>query len=86
MAALFANGLAVDIVLAVLLVEAVILLRRGAPARPLLLALLPGALILLALRAALGGWGWPLIALFLTLSLPVHLADLAQRGLLRARR
>jgi hypothetical protein len=86
MAELFADGRAVDIVLAVVIVEALLLLRRGAPPRAVLLALVPGALVLLALRAALGGWGWPFVALFLSLSLPVHLADLAQRGLLRARR
>ena len=41
-----------------------------------LLRLLPGALMILALRAALTGAGWPWIALALACSFPAHLADL----------
>lgn len=40
------------------------------------LRLLPGALLLLALRSALTGADWRWTALLLALSLPVHLADL----------
>ncbi|WP_448585249.1 hypothetical protein [Thermaurantiacus sp.] len=74
------SGRAVDVVLAVLALEALAVLvlaprRRGA----LLLALLPGALLLLALKAALAGWGWEAIALGLALALPAHLADLRGR-------
>jgi hypothetical protein len=43
------------------------------------LRLLPGALLLLALRAALTGQAWPWIALALAASFPAHLADLARR-------
>ena len=43
------------------------------------LRLLPGALMLLALRAALTGAGWPWIALALAASFPAHLADIARR-------
>lgn len=43
------------------------------------LLLLPGALMLLALRAALTGSGWPWVAAALTLSFPAHLADLVRR-------
>ncbi|WP_232089654.1 hypothetical protein [Sphingomonas sp. HMP6] len=43
------------------------------------LRLLPGALMLLALRAALTGGGWPWIALALAASFPAHLADIARR-------
>jgi uncharacterized membrane protein YeaQ/YmgE (transglycosylase-associated protein family) len=39
-----------------------------------------GALILLAARAAITGADWPMIALPLALSFPVHLADLRRRG------
>jgi len=45
------------------------------------LALLPGALLLIALRAALTGAGWAWVALFVTLSLPAHLADMRRRRL-----
>jgi len=41
--------------------------------------LLPGALMLLALRAAVTGLAWPWIALALAASFPPHLADLARR-------
>jgi hypothetical protein len=41
--------------------------------------LAPGACLLLALRAALTGSGWVWVAAFLTLSLPIHIADLARR-------
>lgn len=75
----FANGHAVDVILAVLAIEAVWLMRRGRPARFVALTLLPAVLILLGLRAALTGTAWPWIALPLALSFPVHIADLAVR-------
>ena len=78
---LFASGHAVDIVLAVMLVEAIALIARGRAATTVVFALLPGALMLLALRGALVGAAWPWIALALGTSFPVHLADLRQRGL-----
>ena len=71
---LFASGHAADVILAVMAVEALWLV-----ARRVLTLLLPGALILLALRAALTGLDWRWIALPLLLSLPVHLADVARR-------
>jgi len=40
--------------------------------------LLPGTLMLIALRGALTGCDWPWIALPLILSFPAHLADLAR--------
>lgn len=52
---------------------------RRMPALDAALVLLPGALLLLALRAALTGEAWPWIALPLAASFPVHLADLARR-------
>ena len=76
-AALFASGHAVDIVLGVLAVEAVWLVWRGRGEA--LSALLPGALILLALRAALIGAPWWAVAGWLALSLPAHLYDLRCR-------
>ncbi len=78
---LFATGHAADLVLAVFALEAIWLVRSGRmTARAAATALLPGAAIVLALRAALGGAGWPWIALLLAAALPLHLADLAQRG------
>ena len=82
LARLFASGHAVDLVLAVMAVEGawlVSLARRSAA--DVVLALLPGALLLVALRAALTGAGWAWVALFVTLSLPAHLADMRRRRL-----
>jgi hypothetical protein len=78
---LIRSGHAVDLILVVMLAEAVWLhVRRKVGLTDVALALLPGALILLGARAALTGAGWPLIALPLALSFPVHLADLRRRG------
>lgn len=77
MEAFFASGRAVDLVLLVLAGEFAWLVARGGwRASDAALRLLPGALILLALRAALTGAGWRWTALLLALSLPAHLADL----------
>lgn len=76
MTALFASGHAVDLVLGVLLIEALWLVVRGAAPLAVLLRLAPGALMLVALRAALVGLDWRWIALPLLLSFPLHLADL----------
>jgi hypothetical protein len=77
---LFASGHAVDIVLGVIGVElAWLVAGRRWPVMVAALRLAPGALMLLALRAALTGCDWRWIALPLLLSFPVHIADLAQR-------
>jgi hypothetical protein len=74
------GGRAIDLVFLVLALEAVAIAWATGPRRgALLLSLLPGAFLLLALRAALGGWGWEAVAGFLALSLPAHLADLRRR-------
>lgn len=81
MAWLFASGHAVDVVLAVIAGEAAMLTRsRGWRPTDALLRLLPGALMLVALRGALTGEDWRWIALPLLLSFPIHLADLASTG------
>lgn len=86
MEALFASGRAIDIVLAVLAIEAFWLMARGhAPAR-VLYALGPGALMVLAVRFALTGQPWPWIAAALAASFPLHLLDLLRRGRLGPRR
>lgn len=77
---LFASGHAVDIVLVVMGFELAWLVATGAwRVTEAALRLAPGALLLLALRAALTGFDWRWIALPLMLSFPLHLADLAQR-------
>lgn len=82
---LFASGRAVDIVLAVIALEFIVLLARArdrrAAAVTLFFALAPGALILMALRAALTGEAWPVIAGWLLASFPVHMGDLLRRRL-----
>lgn len=78
--AFFASGHAADLILVVLAVEALILLRAGRPAIDVALLLLPGACMMLGLRAALVGASWLWIALPLAASFPVHLADLLRRG------
>ena len=80
MAALFASGHAADIVLGVMAVEALLLimLDRQRPAAVALL-LLPGALFMLGLRAALVGAPWQWTALPVALAFPFHLIDVATR-------
>ena len=77
----FASGHAVDVVLGFMLLEAMWLTARGRAALTIFLMLAPGALMLLALRAALIGADWYWVALPLTVSLPLHLADLRRRKL-----
>lgn len=82
---LFSSGRAADIVLAVLALEATLLVVRGQPVGAVALTLLPGALMLVALRFALTDAPWPLVWVPLTASFPLHLIDLARRGLLARR-
>lgn len=80
MAWLFASGHAADVVLAVLAVELIWLTARGGwPIANAVLRIGPGALMLVALRAALVQLDWRWIALPLLLSFPLHLADIARR-------
>ncbi|WP_203071665.1 hypothetical protein [Falsiroseomonas ponticola] len=81
----FASGRVADLVLLVLLLEAALLLAwhrrtgRGlAPAAILGLAL-PGVALVLALRAALVGAGWPWVAAALSAAFAAHLFDLRLR-------
>lgn len=77
LAAFFASGHAVDVVLAVLGLEACWLVARRRV--DVLSALLPAIPMLLAVRVALTGGGWPWVAGLLMLSLPAHLYDLRRR-------
>ncbi|WP_288017975.1 hypothetical protein [Blastomonas sp.] len=80
--AFFASGHAADLILAVLAAEFVWLVMRGGKPLDVALALGPAVFIVIALRGALTGADWPLIALPLMLSFPVHIADLMRRGML----
>lgn len=82
MKALFESGHAVDIVLVFMALEAVLLIARGKPPRTAILTILPGAAMMLALRSAMTGASWQWIAFWLTVSLPLHLADLRHRRLI----
>ena len=75
-----ASGHVIDLVIIVIAIEAVLLLafrRKGVV--PILLGLLPGLCLMLALRAALAGAGWQMIAFWISASLPCHLTDLRNR-------
>lgn len=82
---LFASGRIVELILGFMLVEAVVLgiyhRRSGRGLRPLDLALnlAAGALLLLALRAALADPDPLAPAPYLAVALLAHLADLARR-------
>lgn len=82
MAELITSGRIADIILAMMAVEAVVLvmLRRGfgiGPSSGLVLAILAsGAGLALAYKAAVAGAPWSLIAAALTLSCVAHIASL----------
>lgn len=78
------SGRAVDLVLLVIAIEFIVLVtlargRRKRAAVDWFFALMPGAMLLLALRAALVGAGWPWVALLIAASFPFHLIDLMRR-------
>ncbi len=83
MAELLLSGRLIDLILALVALEVLLLhlLRsRGAPPLAALLPnLLAGASLLLALRLALGQASWLWLALALATSLLAHLLDLRQR-------
>lgn len=65
-----------DIALVVLALEFALVSLHRRRAIATMGAILPGAFLLLALRAALAGDGWWWVTLWLAASLPVHLADM----------
>ncbi|HEY0328178.1 MAG TPA: hypothetical protein VGC77_03690 [Rhodopseudomonas sp.] len=85
MADLFANGHFVDLVLIVVALEAVVLIglwrlmRRGVPPGDFLPNLISGALMLLALRLTLAGYGWQIATACLSLAGVAHLYDIVRR-------
>ncbi len=84
-AELIATGRAVDGILALMLIESIALiligrkLRRAIPASQVLVSLGAGAALLLALRAALLGFAWQWISLWLLAALVAHILDLRYR-------
>jgi hypothetical protein len=85
MSDLFASGRVIDAIIAFMVLEALALVvaksafGRGLSVREAARVLLPGLALLLALRAALVGQAWTVIAFFLLASLVAHLADLRHR-------
>lgn len=85
MAQLFIDGQIADLVLAVMLLEAVVLTvwhrlsGKGIAPPDLLPSLLGGVGLVLALRCAITGTGWEWIAFSLGLALIGHVVDLARR-------
>lgn len=81
----FASGRIVDAILALVVVEAVLLIAyrartgRGVPTADLLANLAAGATLLLALRIALTGGAWTSVAAALAAALVAHLLDLSRR-------
>jgi hypothetical protein len=86
----FADGRIVWLILALVLVEAVLLIalrmRTGRDIRPLPLIanLAAGGLLMLAIRAALLDQPWIWVGLFMALALIAHLTDIASRFLARS--
>ncbi len=72
-----------DFVLAVILAEALwLIVGRRHNTATVLVAIAPGALMLMAVRAALTEAPWYEVSFWLAASLPAHLADLRRRNLL----
>ena len=85
MAELFARGRIIDLILALVALEAILLIAfqprriRGPTRVDLMTMLLPGVFLMLALRGALVEAHWTWIAGCLLLSLISHLTDLWRR-------
>ncbi len=85
MAELFASGRLVDLILIVVVIEAMVLMLlwlragRGVAPADLLPNLCAGAFLLLAMRAALAGSGWTTAAFCLAAAGLAHLIDIYRR-------
>jgi len=82
MEGLFASGRIVDLILVGVAAEAVllaILCRGAARFAPFGATIAAGAALMLALRAALTGSAWPVVAGFMLAGLVAHVADLILR-------
>lgn len=87
---LLASGRIVDLILALMVPEAVGLFALwrlsglGVRPLPLLANMAAGGMLLLALRSALTGGSTTMLAVFLLLSLAAHIVDLACRWTVRS--
>jgi len=85
MGELFASGRVVDCILVFMAIESIVLIaihrsRRAGPSPgELIVSLSAGVALLLALRAAVVGSSWPMVALWLGAALIAHLGDLRLR-------
>jgi hypothetical protein len=85
MAELFATGRIVDLILVLMIAETLVLAGyrymtgRGISIMPLLTNMAAGACLMLALRAALAGAPWTLIAIALGAAFGMHALDLRGR-------
>ncbi len=85
MAELFESGRLIDLILIVVVIEAVFLIgtwhyaKRGVRPGDFLPNLISGALMLLALRLTLGGAGWLAPTLCLSAAGLAHLYDIGRR-------
>ncbi len=85
MTTLFVSGRIIDLILALTMLEAIVVVTyrrrtgRGVRSGDLAANLLAGVCLLLALRCALTGASWPWVALWLFASLVAHVADLRRR-------
>jgi len=85
LAAAFANGHLIDAILVVVVIEAVLLLGlwratgRGVAPGDLAPMLAAGAMLMLALRLTLTGYGWMPVCACLALAGAAHVADLSRR-------
>jgi hypothetical protein len=81
----FATGRIVEVILALMLLELIVLIivrkktGRGLTTGKLTVSLAAGAALLLALRAALAGRPWQGVALWLIVALAAHVLDLKLR-------
>jgi MFS superfamily sulfate permease-like transporter len=75
---LFQSGTIAFVILAVMLAEAVFFARYFKRFPSMITGLAAGACLVLALRAALVGQGWFVIATFLALSFVFHLMEIRQ--------
>jgi hypothetical protein len=83
--AIFTSGRIIDLILAIMVIEAAALMiyrsrtGRGIPAIGLFVNLMAGAFLLMAARSALVEAPWTWTAAWLAAALAAHIADLAQR-------
>lgn len=85
MSALFESGRIVDLILVLMVFEALVIcffglaLRYRLPVQGLLLNLAAGAALLMALRAVLSDAGWMVVGLWLICALFAHVGDVVLR-------